>query len=110
VKDTYRLSDRLARRKLLLSSGMTLAVLMYMSVTWYREGAGYSTVFATILVLALGIFFFGRNYRQAVSSAASHTLALANDAVLIYVDMDRLIVSLSDRLPRDRVKDSRAHV
>jgi hypothetical protein len=54
MKDTYRLSDRLARRQLLLSSGMTLAVLVYMSVKWYREGAGYSAVCAITFVVALG--------------------------------------------------------
>jgi hypothetical protein len=132
---------------------MTLAVMVYMSVKWYREGAGYSAVFAILFVVALGIFFFGRNYKQAVANAAIHTLTLADDAILIvdgaleqripyaaieslrvrrnifagpsftlkapgvsgspfygYVDMDRLIASISDRLPRDRVKDSRVHV
>lgn len=153
MNDTYRISRRVARTQFALSSGLTLLVLTYFTITSLRKDEDvYSTSGVVVAVAIGGAFYYWRNYKRAVAFASTHALTLASDSILFrdgatetripynaielltirrsylgnasftlkgagiattpyygYDNIEELISSLANRLPRDRIKGHAVH-
>ncbi len=81
----YRISQRMARRQLAVSSVMTgsiLAVVMVLQFLSSSNGRG-SLAFAMAAVVAIAGFMYWKNYKTGLAFAATHSLVLSGDALLV---------------------------
>ena len=84
MTDTYRMSRKIARNQLLVSSVLTLLILAYCTVTTLHTDGNDSITIAVVVTVAIfGGIFYWRIYKRAVDFERNHTLALESDAVVI---------------------------
>jgi hypothetical protein len=84
MHETYRISDKLAGRQLVLSSFAILAVVAFGVCRSVLNGTGEdSQVFVIAVVVVIGAVVCWRNYKQAAAFAANHSFTLLSEAILI---------------------------
>ena len=80
----YRISPSVARNQFVASSLLTLLVLVFYAVkSLPDDGEKWSTMVVLVAVAVGGGFFYWRIYKQGVAFAASHTLNLGSDSILL---------------------------